>query len=259
MHRSYTRWTADTQTAFLTALKATGQAGKAAEAIGRSPSSAYKWRRRHPEFRARWDAVVAAQQAAWIEAEGVKAADVEPAMGRFDGWTRLRRRTFLRALSETGEVKAACERVGISDTSVYRLRARNRAIARDCAAALERSLPMIEQVAWERAVEGWEESVVVRGEVVGSRRRYSESLLRMLLGEALAARRAEAAAEAKAQRNMPRRATAEETDARLNKLLDGLAHRLRAEARVKQIAQAEAWERMQAEAGGGHGDGWVRR
>lgn len=131
--------------------------------------------------------------------------------------------------------------------------------ARDFAAALERSLPMIEQVAWERAVEGWEEPVVVRGEVVGTRRRYSESLLRMLLGEAQKARRLEAAAEAKAATARgPRRATAEETDAALKKQLDALERRLRGEARVRQLARAEAWERMQREAGGGDGDGWVR-
>ena len=135
MHKPYSRWTADTQIAFLMALKATGQARKAAEAIGRSVSSAYRWRKRHPEFRARWEAAVAVQQEAWI---GVQDADVEPvppgeARGRFDGWTRLRRRTFLRALSETGRVKDACERVGISDTSVYRLRQRSAVIASEYA------------------------------------------------------------------------------------------------------------------------------
>lgn len=32
----------------------------------------------------------------------------------------------------------------------------------------------------------------------------------------------------------------------------------KAEARAKQLAQAEAWEAMQRDAGGGDGDGWVR-
>lgn len=262
MHKPYTRWTADTQIAFLMALKATGQARKAAEAIGRSLSTAYRRRRRYPEFRTRWEAAVAEQQAAWIEAQDAKIEPVPPgeARGRLDGWTRLRRRAFLRALSETGEVKAACERVGISDTSVYRLRQRSAVFARDFAAALERSLPMIEQVAWERAVEGWEEPVVVRGEMIGTRRRYSESLLRMLLGEAHKARRAESAAEAKAMAARgPRRATREETNAALMKQLGAVGRRLRAEARANQLARAEAWERMQREAGGGDGDGWVRR
>lgn len=54
MHRPFTRWTADTQTAFLMALKATGQARKAAEAIGRSLSTAYRLRSRDGTFRGRW-------------------------------------------------------------------------------------------------------------------------------------------------------------------------------------------------------------
>lgn len=261
MHKPYSRWTADTETAFLMALRATGTVRGAAEAIGRPLGTAYRRRQRRPEFRARWDVEVAAREAARIDARCAEGGRAEPgeARGRFDGWTRLRRRAFLRALSETGRVKDACERVGISDTSVYRLRQRSAVFARDFAAALERSLPLIEQVAWERAVEGWEEPVVVRGEVVGTRRRYSESLLRMLLGEAQKARRTEAAAEAKAaSARGVRRATPEETDAALNRQLDALARRLRAEARARQLARAEAWERMQREVGGGDGDGWVR-
>ncbi|HEY0621497.1 hypothetical protein [Sphingomonas sp.] len=252
MRKPFSRWTADTQTAFLMALRATGQARKAAEAIGRSLSTAYKRRSRDPGFRARWDAAVAEQQAAWIEAQGAAAEPGEP-HERFDGWSRLRRRAFLRALSETGQVRDACERVGISDTAVYRLRKRSPGFARDMAAALERSAPMLEQVAWERAVEGWEEPVVVRGEVVGTRRRYSESLLRMLLREAHAARRIELAAEAKARPRGPAYATPEETDAHLTQLLDRLARKKRRQL----LEQAEAWERMQAGAGG-DGDGFVR-
>ena len=76
MHRPFTRWTADTQTAFLMALRATGQARKAAEAIGRSLSTAYRRRSRDGAFRARWDAAVAEQQTAWIDAQAV---EIEPA------------------------------------------------------------------------------------------------------------------------------------------------------------------------------------
>lgn len=246
------------------ALRATGQVRKAAEAIGRSLGTAYKRRQRDPEFRAKWEAAVAEQQAAWIEAQGVQIEPGDP-HERFDGWTRLRRRAFLRALSETGKVKDACERVGISDTAVYRLRKRSPGFARDFAAALARSAPMLEQIAWERAVEGWEEPVTARDGTVTMRRRYSEPLLRMLLREAQAARRTEAAAEAKARPRGPHYATPEETDAHLLKLLDGVERRRRGEARLKALAEAEAWERLQVEArdreglvwpkAGGSGDG----
>ncbi|WP_343520154.1 hypothetical protein [Sphingomonas sp.] len=256
MRKPFSRWTADTERAFLMALRTTGQARKAAGAIGRSLSSAYKRRRRDGAFRARWDAAVAEQQTAWIEAQGAAIEPGDP-HERFDGWSRLRRRAFLRALSETGQVKDACERVGISTTSVDRLRKRSPGFARDMAAALDRSLPMLEQIAWERAVEGWEEPVVARDGTVTMRRRYSESLLRMLLREAHGARRIELAAEAKARPRGPRYATEEETDAHLMKLLDGVERRRQGEARLKALAEAEAWERMQAGAGG-DGDGFVR-
>jgi hypothetical protein len=43
----------------------------------------------------------------------------------------------------------------------------------------------VEQAAFERAVIGWEEPIVHEGRVVAYRRRYSDGLLRALLGEAL--------------------------------------------------------------------------
>lgn len=259
MRKPFSRWTADTETAFLMALRWTGTARKAAGAIGRSLGTAYKRRQRDPEFRARWEAVVAEQQAAWIEGQSAGAA-VEPGdpHERFDGWSRLRRRAFLRALSETGKVKDACERVGISDTAVYKLRKRSPGFARDFAAALARSAPMLEQIAWERAVEGWEEPVTARDGTVTMRRRYSEPLLRMLLREAHAARRIELAAEAKARPRGSRHATPEETDARLKKALDAVERRLRSEARLKALAEAERWERLQTEAGDCEGLIWPK-
>lgn len=259
MHKPNSRWSRDTEIAFLLALKQTGNVQLAARAIGRSYGAAYARRKRYPEFALRWIEVVDAQQAEWAARHGVPA-DREESHARLDGFTPLRRRAFLRALSETGQYRLASERVGISETAARNLRGRDPNFARQCEGALQRSLPLIEQIAWERAVEGWEEPVVVRGELVGTRRRYSESLLRMLLGEAQKVRRSEAAAEARAAAARgPRRATREETNAELRKQLDALERRLRAKARAKRLAQAEAWERMQAEAGGGDGDGWVRR
>jgi hypothetical protein len=257
MHKPNSRWSRDTEIAFLLALRQTGNVQLAARTIGRSYGAAYARRKRYPEFALRWIEVVDAQQAEWAARHGVPA-DRGESHARLDGFTPLRRRAFLRALSETGQYKLASERVGISETAARNLRGRDPDFARQCEAALQRSPPLIEQIAWERAVEGWEEPVVVRGEVVGTRRRYSESLLRMLLGQAQAARRAEAAAEAKAGKRRPRIATREETNAQLMKLLAGTGRRMRAEARAKQLAQAEAWEAMQRDAGGGDGDGWVR-
>ncbi|MHA6724118.1 hypothetical protein [Sphingomonas sp. RS2018] len=163
---------------------------------------------------------------------------------RLDGWTPVRRRAFLRALSETGNIRIACERVKISTSAAARLRKAQPAFAAAWDAALERAGPMLEQIAWERAVEGWEEAIVVKGKIVGYRRRYSESLLRTLLQQEgkrsggstrpkgphelrIAAHEAARAAGG----IFTDRGTEEKTDAYLRKQLDALAKRLRAEGK----------------------------
>ncbi|TPG39747.1 hypothetical protein EAH79_13695 [Sphingomonas koreensis] len=100
---------------------------------------------------------------------------------RHDGWTAARQRIFLRALSETGCVRDACARAGISNTSAYRMKKRSAPFARAWDRAIAKAMPTIEQAAYERAVIGWDEPIVQGGKVVGSKRRYSDSLLRLLL------------------------------------------------------------------------------
>jgi hypothetical protein len=46
-----------------------------------------------------------------------------PSRGRRDGWTIARQAEFLGMLAETGTVMGACEAVGMSRNSAYRLRA----------------------------------------------------------------------------------------------------------------------------------------
>lgn len=115
---------------------------------------------------------------------------------RHDGWTPVRQRTFLRALSETGCVRDACARAGISNTSAYRMKKRAAAFSRAWDRALAKAMPTIEQAAYQRAVIGWDEPIVQGGKLVGHKRRYSDSLLRLLLQRGMAedaAARAEAA------------------------------------------------------------------
>lgn len=163
---------------------------------------------------------------------------------RHDGWTPARQRTFLRALSETGCVRDACARAGISNTSAYRMKKRSAPFARAWDRALAKAMPTIEQAAYERAVIGWEEPIVQGGKVVASKRRYSDSLLRLLLqrgftGDGTA--QANAAGDGAATSWPPKpgqsrgtrtviRATQEEVDAALRKKLDALGRRLKREA-----------------------------
>lgn len=100
---------------------------------------------------------------------------------RHDGWTPLRQTTFLRALRETGCVRSACDRVGVSSTSAYRVKRRIPEFGAAWEAALAYRLPALERAAYARAVEGWLEPIVYKGEVVAHRRRYSDAMLRLLL------------------------------------------------------------------------------
>jgi hypothetical protein len=106
---------------------------------------------------------------------------VVPLRRRHDGWTPIRQRTFLRALTELGSVRDACKLVGMSNTSAYRLRDLSPDFAAAWDKALEIVAPILEQAAFERGVEGWDEPIFYQGEICGYRKRYSDNALRMLL------------------------------------------------------------------------------
>lgn len=227
MPKPYTRWTEDTRTAFLLALKQEGRVREAAAAIGRSAGSAYDVRKRDPAFRARWDAIVAEAQAAAIAAaraarEGLSLAERE-GRERLDGWTATTRARFIALLSQGETVKDACTAVGLSDTSAYALRKRSVRFAADWARALTEATLSPLEAAYVRAVEGWDEPVVFQGQVVAHKRRYSDAALRLLLQrEDRRLERAEAAAAATQARETKYYADPEDTNRALLKKLDQL-------------------------------------
>src|SRR6187551_2182241 len=96
---------------------------------------------------------------------------------RHDGWTAARKAQFLEALAGDGNVRAACSRVGLSREAAYRLRRRNPLFARAWAAAQVQAREIVGEVLGTRAIDGIEEEVWFRGEVVGTRRRYDTRLL----------------------------------------------------------------------------------
>ena len=184
--RAFTHWTADTCTAFFMALRFHGTATRAAAEIGRSVASAYKRRERDAPFALRWDEMIQAWRAANVigEARELAAIDEERAMPnreRFDGFTPLRQRAFLRALTETGTYADACRRVNLSTTAARNMRERYPEFAAACDRALAMSVATLEQAAVERAVQGVEEPVWHAGKVVGTRVRRSDTLLKLML------------------------------------------------------------------------------
>ncbi len=103
---------------------------------------------------------------------------------RYDGWTEEKQRRFIEALADTGQVGLAARTVGLTRESAYRLRrsAQGAAFARAWDAARHHAGSLLEDVAFERAIEGIEQNIYDgNGEVVATRHIYNDRLLRFLL------------------------------------------------------------------------------
>jgi hypothetical protein len=114
------------------------------------------------------------------ESETDDADGVPGARRRHDAFTPARQRDFLRVLAKTGCILDACRAVGVSSRTVYNYQDKDAEFARNCALAIRLAASVPELKAWERAVEGVEEQFACGGQVY-TRRRYSDSLLRLLL------------------------------------------------------------------------------
>jgi len=104
---------------------------------------------------------------------------------RADGWTPGKQREYVEALADTGVVRAAAARVGMTEQSVNRLR--RRADARGfhlaCEAAMRHGARRLRAVAYERAIEGVIKQHFYHGELKGEERVYDNRLLTYLLGK----------------------------------------------------------------------------
>jgi hypothetical protein len=101
---------------------------------------------------------------------------------------RQRKRRFLEALAECGNVSVAAKAAGISRPTVYQLRQADDGFAQGWADAEERAADRLEAEAWRRAVEGIPEPLVSAGRLVRGDdgqpmviQRYSDQLLITLL------------------------------------------------------------------------------
>ncbi|WP_166041616.1 hypothetical protein [Sphingosinicella sp. YJ22] len=103
---------------------------------------------------------------------------------RYDGWTEEKQRRFIEVLADTGLVSAAAKAVGMSREGANRLRRspHGAAFARAWDAARHHAGGVIEDIAFERALEGVEHNVYDEwGEVVTTKRVYNDRLLMFLL------------------------------------------------------------------------------
>ncbi len=101
---------------------------------------------------------------------------VTPALRR-DGWSAELKLRFLDHLAAKGTVRGACASAGMSPEAAYRLRRRDALFARGWAAALGLARENAADVLACRALDGIEEEVWFRGELVGTRRRHDSRLL----------------------------------------------------------------------------------
>lgn len=96
-------------------------------------------------------------------------------------WTDERKRKFLRNLARTGNVTLSARLLGSSRARAYEMRAEDPRFAKLWKDALKEAADNLEGEAWKRAVEGWEEPVFHKGDVCGHVRKYSDTLLVLLL------------------------------------------------------------------------------
>ncbi len=111
------------------------------------------------------------------------AFDPVDVRARIDGWTPDRQRQFVEALADTGVVREAAARVGMSEQSFAQLRRRpgSASFVAACEAALTIATRRLRSVAFDRAINGYTKQIYYHGELKGEERVFDPRLLILLL------------------------------------------------------------------------------
>jgi hypothetical protein len=96
-------------------------------------------------------------------------------------WTSRRRAKFIKELAKTGNVSAAARAAGVSRSHAYALRASESGLSSEWADALEAAVDTLEEEARRRAIDGIDSPHFHQGQVTGTVKKYSDSLLMFLL------------------------------------------------------------------------------
>lgn len=126
-----------------------------------------------------------APEAATDEPASLVLFNPVPVRARRDGWTPEKQREFVEVLADTGLVREAAARVGMTEQSVSRLRRRADARAFDlaCETAVRPGARRLHAIAWERAIEETVRRHYYHGELKAEERVYDNRLLVYLLGK----------------------------------------------------------------------------
>lgn len=100
---------------------------------------------------------------------------------RADGWTIERQRDFIERLAETASVTDTARYVGLSRQSARNLYNRSPHFRDAWNEALRAAVSVLAETAFDRAVNGVQEQVWHKGEMVGFREKYNDRLLMFLL------------------------------------------------------------------------------
>mgnify|MGYP003677974991 CR=1 FL=1 len=92
-----------------------------------------------------------------------------------------KKRHFLKALAETGNVSEAARKARLDRSNAYQIRRQDQAFADAWDDALDMAVDLLEAEARSRAVEGVEQPRFHQGRICGTVRKYSDSLLMFLL------------------------------------------------------------------------------
>lgn len=125
---------------------------------------------------------------------------------RHDGWTEEKQRRFIEALADTGLVSHAAKAVGMSRESANRLRRspHGAAFARAWDAARQHAGSALEDIAFERAIEGQEQNIYNEyGEVICTKRVLNDRMLTFLLSHLMPERYGKVARAAGNQKSGP--------------------------------------------------------
>ena len=102
---------------------------------------------------------------------------------RSDGWTLPRQRLFIKMLALTGSVEKSADHAQMSASSAYRLRLHpdGGAFRRAWEAALEGCATSLREIAFDRAINGVNRSVIENGVLVGREAVFNDQLLMFML------------------------------------------------------------------------------
>lgn len=92
-----------------------------------------------------------------------------------------KKRHFLKALAETGNVSEAARKARLDRSTAYQIRRQDQAFADAWDDALDVAVDLLEAEARSRAVDGVEQPRFHQGRICGTVRKYSDSLLMFLL------------------------------------------------------------------------------